>query len=41
MKKAIAKAREGIGNGQTPFGACIVKNNEVIACQHNQVWEET
>ena len=41
MRMAIAKAREGISNGQTPFGACIVKNNEVIVCQHNRVWEET
>ena len=41
MRMAIAKAREGISNGQTPFGACIVKDNEVITCQHNRVWEET
>ena len=40
MRMAIAKAREGIDNGQTPFGACIVKDGEVIACQNNQVWEE-
>ncbi|MCK5310167.1 MAG: nucleoside deaminase [Thermoplasmata archaeon] len=41
MRMAIAKAREGISNGQTPFGACVVKNGEVISCQHNLVWEET
>ena len=37
---AIAKAREGISNGQTPFGACIVKNGEAVTCQYNRVWEE-
>ena len=41
MRLAIEKAREGMNKGQTPFGACIVKGNEVISCQHNQVWEET
>jgi len=39
MRLAINKAREGIANGQTPFGACIVKNGEVIICVHNVVWE--
>jgi tRNA(Arg) A34 adenosine deaminase TadA len=39
MRLAIAKAKEGISKGQTPFGACIVKNNQVIACNHNLVWK--
>ncbi|MDO8489198.1 MAG: nucleoside deaminase [Candidatus Omnitrophota bacterium] len=39
MRLAIAKARVGISRGQTPFGACIVKNNKVIACSHNLVWK--
>jgi tRNA(Arg) A34 adenosine deaminase TadA len=38
MKMALAKAGEGIAAGQTPFGACIVKNGEPIASEHNQVW---
>lgn len=38
---AIDKAREGVKKGQTPFGACIVKDNHVIACDHNIVWEST
>ena len=38
MKLAINKALEGIQNGQTPFGACIVKDNEIISCEHNVVW---
>ena len=41
MRLAIAKAREGIKKGQTPFGACIVKGNKVIACAHNIVWKST
>ncbi|MFQ5640441.1 MAG: nucleoside deaminase [bacterium] len=41
MQLAIEKAREGLKSGQTPFGACIVKNNEVIACVHNEVWQST
>ena len=38
MRLAMAKARQGIIKGQTPFGACIVKGNKVIACGHNAVW---
>ena len=41
MRMAIQKAREGIDNGQTPFGSCIVKNNEVVSCEYNRVWETT
>ena len=41
MRRAIAKAREGMEKGQTPFGACIVKDGEVLACSHNTVWATT
>jgi len=41
MRLAIKKAREGISKGQTPFGACIVKENKVVACSHNLVWKNT
>lgn len=41
MQMAIDKCREGIDKGQTPFAACIVKNGEVIACNHNIVWQST
>jgi tRNA(Arg) A34 adenosine deaminase TadA len=41
MQLAIDKAREGIDKGQSPFGACIVKNEKVIACEHNIVLEST
>ena len=39
MRLAIAKTREGIKQGQTPFGACIVKGGKVVACAHNAVWK--
>jgi len=39
MRLAMAKALEGVKKGQTPFGACIVKANKVIACSHNRVWK--
>ncbi|MCC6864912.1 MAG: nucleoside deaminase [Ignavibacteria bacterium] len=38
MQMAIDKCREGVDNGQTPFAACIVKDDKVIACNHNIVW---
>lgn len=41
MIQAIAKTKEGIKSGQTPFGACIVKDGEVITCVHNVVWKTT
>lgn len=41
MNLAVDKAREGIDDGQTPFGACIVKDGDVIACEHNNVWKKT
>ena len=41
MKLAITKAREGLGWGQSPFGACIIKNGEVVSCEHNAVWAGT
>ena len=39
MQLAIAKAREGIKKGQTPFGACIVKKGQVVSCAYNVVWK--
>lgn len=39
MRLAIVKAKEGIEKGQTPFGACIVRDGEVISCAHNEVWK--
>ena len=41
MRLAIKKAKMGIRKGQTPFGACIVKDKKVIACAHNTVWKDS
>ncbi len=41
MQKAISFAKKGIKSGQTPFGACIIKNDKVVACAHNVVWKTT
>lgn len=37
MGLALARAREGIAKGQQPFGACLVKDGQVIACLYNNV----
>lgn len=41
MRLAIQKAKEGVDKGQTPFGACIVKDGQIVSCEHNKVWENT
>ena len=41
MRRAIRKAKAGIAEGQTPFGACVVRDGRVLACAHNTVWAET
>ena len=41
MRLAIEKAQEGVARGQSPFGACIVRDGAVIACEHNVVWAAT
>ncbi|MFC2162219.1 nucleoside deaminase [Candidatus Altiarchaeota archaeon] len=41
MRLAIEKAAEGVRDGQAPFGACIERDGEVLALEHNNVWEET
>ena len=40
MAMAIDKAREGIAAGQSPFGAIIVCDGEVVAVTHNTVWRD-
>ena len=37
MELAIKKAEEGVKKGNSPFGACIVKNGKVVAVAHNTV----
>jgi len=41
MRMAIAAARRGIAAGQTPFGACVVKDGRAVVCAHNQVFRNT
>jgi guanine deaminase len=41
MSLAIAKAREGIAAGQSPFGAIIVRGSLMVAATHNTVWRDT
>lgn len=41
MRLAIARAVDGVEQGQTPFGACIVRGERVIACEHNVVGATT
>jgi guanine deaminase len=40
MTFAIEEARKGVTVGQTPFGACIVKDGKVISCSSNSVWSD-
>ena len=35
MRFAIEKDREGVAQGQWPYGTCLVKQDEVVACVHN------
>ena len=41
MRLAIQKAQEGIASGQSPFGAVIIKEGEVVAATHNTVWRDS
>ena len=41
MTMALDVCRQGIQAGQSPFGACIVRSDRVVACAHNQVWVDT
>jgi tRNA(Arg) A34 adenosine deaminase TadA len=41
MRLAIETTRTGLAKGQTPFGAVITKNNELVIAAHNVVWETT
>jgi guanine deaminase len=37
MQQAIAKTRKGIAAGQFPYGAAIVRDGQLIVCEHNVV----
>ncbi len=38
MGLAIKKARQGIGEGQAPFGCCITRGDSILSCEHDKVW---
>jgi tRNA(Arg) A34 adenosine deaminase TadA len=37
MRLAIAKALEGVCAGQSPYGAAVVRDGELLSCEHNVV----
>ena len=37
MRRTLRKALQGVAKGQTPFGACIVREGGVVALAHNTV----
>jgi tRNA(Arg) A34 adenosine deaminase TadA len=39
MQLALAAAREGMGRGQGPVGCAIARDGEVLAVEHNRVFE--
>lgn len=41
MRRAVEAAREGIDEGQTPFGACVARDGSPVAVEHNVVWATT
>jgi tRNA(Arg) A34 adenosine deaminase TadA len=41
MRVAIESARQGIAAGQTPFGAAIVRGDQLVIAAHNVVWQTT
>ena len=41
MRLAIEKCREGIAIGQSPFGAVIVRGDELVVAAHNVIWQTT
>jgi guanine deaminase len=41
MRLAIETTRSGLAKGQTPFGAVITRDNDLVVAAHNVVWETT
>jgi len=37
MQKAIMKGWDGVEKGQEPFGACVVREDEIISLAHNTI----
>lgn len=41
MRLAIEKCREGLAEGQSPFGCAIARDDELLSCTHNTVVQTT
>jgi tRNA(Arg) A34 adenosine deaminase TadA len=41
MRLAVEQAKQSVRDGQSPFGAVIVKDGEVVCAVHNVVWATT
>lgn len=41
MTLAIDRAKAAIASGQTPFGAVIVRGDQLLESGHNEVWRRT
>lgn len=41
MRLALDACAAGIDKGQSPFGACVVRGDRVVAVAHNRVWQTT
>jgi len=39
MRLAIEQARAGIASGQSPFGAVVLRGEQVVGAGHNEVWK--
>lgn len=41
MQLAIDQARKGIATGGSPFGAVVVRGDQMVSANHNEVWHTT
>lgn len=41
MRLAVEQAKQSVRDGQSPFGAVVVKDGEVVCAVHNVVWATT
>jgi tRNA(Arg) A34 adenosine deaminase TadA len=41
MRLAVEQAKQSVRDGQSPFGAVIVRRGEVVCAVHNVVWATT
>lgn len=41
MRQALAACKRGVEAGQSPFGACVVREQKILGANHNHVWATT